>query len=542
MNKHTAELLERHFDIAFAAPDGFKKLRELILTLAMQGKLVPQDPNEQPASELLKEIEAEKQRLVKEGKIKKPKPLPPVTEEEEPYSLPQGWGWIRLGGLLDFEYGDNLPERKRTNSGEFPVYGSNGIVGSHSKAFVNTQCIVIGRKGSAGALNLCLADGCCVTDVAYYCIPPQQIDLTFCFRLLHTLKLDSLGKGIKPGLNRNEAYVLVIAVPPRKEQLRIVAKIDELMACCDELEKLRTAQKEARLTVHAAAIKQLLNIAEPDQHEHAQAFLAEHFGELYTVKENVAELRKAILQLAVMGKLVPQNPDDQPASELLRKINAVKRTLEEKEGLRTSAAPFVSQSEELYGKPEGWSYCRLGNIGKFIDYRGKTPTKVETGVPLITAKNVRFGYINREPKEYVTPEEYIRWMTRGFPRVGDILFTTEAPLGNVAIIDIEERFALAQRVICLQLHMPGIASWLKNFMMSDSFQERLLLEATGMTATGIKASKLKEMPVPIPPLEEQYRIVAKVDQVMALCDSLDQQIDAAATKQAELLGAVIAQV
>jgi type I restriction enzyme S subunit len=422
------------------------------------------------------------------------------------------------------------------------VYGSNGIVGSHSKAFVNTQCIVIGRKGSAGALNLCLADGCCVTDVAYYCIPPQQIDLTFCFRLLHTLKLDSLGKGIKPGLNRNEAYVLVIAVPPRKEQLRIVAKIDELMACCDELEKLRTAQKEARLTVHAAAIKQLLNIAEPDQHEHAQAFLAEHFGELYTVKENVAELRKAILQLAVMGKLVPQNPDDQPASELLRKINAVKRTLEEKEGLRTSAAPFVSQSEELYGKPEGWSYCRLGNIGKFIDYRGKTPTKVETGVPLITAKNVRFGYINREPKEYVTPEEYIRWMTRGFPRVGDILFTTEAPLGNVAIIDIEERFALAQRVICLQLHMPGIASWLKNFMMSDSFQERLLLEATGMTATGIKASKLKEMPVPIPPLEEQYRIVAKVDQVMALCDSLDQQIDAAATKQAELLGAVIAQV
>ena len=542
MNKHTAELLERHFDIAFAAPDGFKKLRELILTLAMQGKLVPQDPNEQPANELLQEIEAEKQRLVKEGKIKKPKPLPPVTEEEEPYSLPQGWGWIRLGGLLDFEYGDNLPERKRTNSGEFPVYGSNGIVGSHSKAFVNTQCIVIGRKGSAGALNLCLADGCCVTDVAYYCIPPQQIDLTFCFRLLHTLKLDSLGKGIKPGLNRNEAYVLVIAVPPRKEQLRIVAKIDELMACCDELEKLRTAQKEARLTVHAAAIKQLLNIAEPDQHEHAQAFLAEHFGELYTVKENVAELRKAILQLAVMGKLVPQNPDDQPASELLRKINAVKRTLEEKEGLRTSAAPFVSQSEELYGKPEGWSYCRLGNIGKFIDYRGKTPTKVETGVPLITAKNVRFGYINREPKEYVTPEEYIRWMTRGFPRVGDILFTTEAPLGNVAIIDIEERFALAQRVICLQLHMPGIASWLKNFMMSDSFQERLLLEATGMTATGIKASKLKEMPVPIPPLEEQYRIVAKVDQVMALCDSLDQQIDAAATKQAELLGAVIAQV
>src|SRR5690606_17864161 len=99
MNKHTAELLEQHFDTAFAAPDGIKKLRELILTLAMQGKLVPQDPSDQPASELLKEIEAEKQRLVKEGKIKKPKPLPPVSEEEKHYALPQGWEWVRLGNI-----------------------------------------------------------------------------------------------------------------------------------------------------------------------------------------------------------------------------------------------------------------------------------------------------------------------------------------------------------------------------------------------------------------------------------------------------------
>ncbi len=257
MNKHTAELLDRHFDTAFAAPDGIKKLRELILMLAMQGKLIPQDSNDQPASELLKEIETKKLRLVKEGKIKSPKPLPPVTKEEEPHSLPKGWEWIRLGGLLDFEYGDNLPERKRTNSGEFPVYGSNGVVGSHNKAFVNAQCIVIGRKGSAGALNLCLADGCCVTDVAYYCIPPKQTDLNFCFRLLHTLKLDSLGKGIKPGLNRNEAYTLIVALPPRKEQLRIVAKIDELMARCDEIEKMRTAAIIKQVQLLDAVVAQM---------------------------------------------------------------------------------------------------------------------------------------------------------------------------------------------------------------------------------------------------------------------------------------------
>lgn len=565
MNKHTAAMLERHFDTAFAAPDGIKKLRELILTLAMQGKLVPQDPSEQPASDLLQEIEAEKQRLVKEGKIKKPKPLLPVTEEEKPCSLPPGWRWVRLGNIsTKLTDGSHNPPRD-AGSG-IPMLSSQNVANeqidfNNPSRYVSQKDFDLENKRTAieaGDVLLTI-----VASLGRSAVVPEDAPKFVLQRSVAVVRTDIVpyflcklflspictdyydmhAKGTaQRGIYLGKLGEMPIPLPPLVEQHRIVAKIDELMARCDELEKLRTAQQGARLTVHAAAIKQLLTIAKPDQHQRAQAFLAEHFSELYTVKENVAELRKAILQLAVMGKLVPHNPDDQPASELLKKINAVKRTLEEKEGLRTSAAPFVSQSEEVYGKPEGWSYCRLGNIGKFIDYRGKTPTKVESGVPLITAKNVRFGYVNREPKEYVTSEEYIRWMTRGFPRVGDILFTTEAPLGNIAIIDIEEKFALAQRVICLQLHMPGIATWLKNFMMSDSFQERLLLEATGMTATGIKASKLKEMPVPIPPLEEQYRIVAKVDQLMALSDSLDQQINAATTKQAELLGAVIAQV
>jgi type I restriction enzyme S subunit len=164
----------------------------------------------------------------------------------------------------------------------------------------------------------------------------------------------------------------------------------------------------------------------------------------------------------------------------------------------------------------------LGNLARFIDYRGKTPKKVDSGIPLITAKNVRFGYINREPYEYLTESEYESWMTRGFPRVGDILFTTEAPLGNVAIIDIQERFALAQRVICLQLHKPEIACFLKFLIMSAIFQNQLLDNATGMTATGIKSSRLKEIPIPIPPLAEQRRIVAKIDELMARCDELEK--------------------
>lgn len=121
--------------------------------------------------------------------------------------------------------------------------------------------------------------------------------------------------------------------------------------------------------------------------------------------------------------------------------------------------------------------CRLGkNLARFIDYRGKTPSKVKSGIPLITAKNVRFGYISRiEPEEYVTAAEYKSWMTRGFPRVGDMLFTTEAPLGNIAVIDITEKFALAQRVICFHLHEQSIADYLKIAIMSRYVQQQLKL-------------------------------------------------------------------
>jgi type I restriction enzyme S subunit len=156
---------------------------------------------------------------------------------------------------------------------------------------------------------------------------------------------------------------LELPLPPISEQYRIVAKIDELMARCDELEKQRTAQRGARLTVHAAAIKQLLNIAEPDQHQRAQAFLAEHFGELYTVKENVVELRKAILQLAVMGKLVPQDPNDQPASELLQEIEAEKQRLVKQGKIKKPKfLPLVTEEEKPYALPRGWEWARLGSL------------------------------------------------------------------------------------------------------------------------------------------------------------------------------------
>jgi type I restriction enzyme, S subunit len=249
--------------------------------------------------------------------------------------------------------------------------------------------------------------------------------------------------------------------------------------------------------------------------------LEKHFDLAFSAPNGVQKLRELILTFAMQGKLVPQDPNDQPASELLKAIEQRKQRLIEEDGLRTTANAHIEEEEEYFGKPHGWEYCRLGNLARFIDYRGRTPKKVDSGIPLITAKNVRFGYINREPYEYITEDEYGSWMTRGFPKHGDLLFTTEAPLGNIAVIDIQEKFALAQRVICLQLHEPEIAVFLKWLIMSIPFQKQLLDNATGMTATGIKSSRFKEIPILLPPLAEQHRIVAKIDRLMAQCDELE---------------------
>src|ERR1035437_2892078 len=239
--------------------------------------------------------------------------------------------------------------------------------------------------------------------------------------------------------------------------------------------------------------------------------------------EGIVSLRELILELAVRGKLVPQDPYDEPASILLNNINKIKEKLTKEDRLKTFAKNGISSEEEYIGKPLGWEYCKLGNISKFIDYRGKTPEKTESGIRLITAKNVRFGYISFEPEEFISEDDYEKWMTRGFPRENDILFTTEAPLGNAAVIDIKEKFALAQRVICFQLHDPRISSFLRIAILSNSFQCLIIEKATGMTASGIKSAKLKEIPVPLPPLAEQYRIIAKVDELMAICDKLEEQ-------------------
>ncbi|EJG0997810.1 restriction endonuclease subunit S [Vibrio parahaemolyticus] len=183
----------------------------------------------------------------------------------------------------------------------------------------------------------------------------------------------------------------------------------------------------------------------------------------------------------------------------------------------------------------------LVELAKFIDYRGKTPKKTDSGVPLITAKNIKPGYISRTPEEFIAEDDYDGWMTRGFPKVGDILMTTEAPLGNVALIDIEEKFALAQRAICLQFTDERVKSeYACIYMRSMSFQEALLSNATGSTVKGIKASLLKKIVISYPEKEEQKEIVRLVDQYFAFADTIEAQVKKAQARVDNLTQSILA--
>lgn len=562
MNKPTAELLETHFDTAFAAPNGIQKLRELILTLAMQGKLVPQDPNDPPASEVLKEIEAEKKRLVKEGKIKTPKPLPPVTEEEKPYALPEGWVWVRFGDIAQHNSGKTLDKGRNAGKPRDYITTSNLYWGRFEldsvrqmlirddeldKCTAKKNDLLICEGGEAGRAAVWPFDSeVCFQNHIHRARFYRNIDQHFAYRFFEKLnatgEINQHRKGVGISNMSSKALAsIVFPLAPLTEQHRIVAKIDELMVRCDALEKLRTEREEKRLAVHAAAITQLLNIAKTDEHPRAQAFLAEHFGELYTVKKNVAELRKAILQLAVMGKLVPQDPNDPPASALLKEIEAEKKRLVKEGKIKTpKPLPPVAEEEKPYVLPEGWEWVRLGELG--TTQTGTTPPSKDRDnygdyIPFIGPGDIKNGMIDYSGEGL---SETGLSCARLIEKNSVLMVCIGGSIGKHAI-NVRD-LACNQQINTITPFHPFPVRFPYWAMATNLFQ-RIVLDSAGGSATPIiNKQKWSSIPIPIPPLSEQHRIVAKIDQLMVLCDNLDEQIVGTTVKQAELLNAVMAQV
>lgn len=570
MNNQTAQLLEQHFDTAFAAPDGMKKLRELILTLAMQGKLVTQNPNDPSARELLKEIEAEKRRLVKEGKIKLPKPVAEIKAAEVPYELPVGWEWVRLGGISEINGGFAFKSSKYTNDGIRVIRISD----FDEKGFKNDKIVrylfsddLRSFTLEPNSILMAMTGGTVGKSLLVKELPEPMVvnQRVATIRILHGVIFEYINSLIQTNLIQKVIHTaknstndnismgditgFYVPLPPLPEQHRIVAKIDQLMAHCDELEKLRTEREQKRLAIHTAALRQLLDAQEQDSSANAWQFLARHFSELYSVKENVAELRKAILQLAVMGKLVPQDPDDPPASELLIKIEAEKqRLIKGRKIKKLNPLPPIKPGEVLCELQQGWKWTRLGDILVFGPTNGFSPRAVEYATPVrsLTLSATTSGVFKEEHSKFIAndvPSDSDLWLSDG-----DILVQRGNTLEYVGVPAVyrgeSNRFIYPDLMMKIRIASEIDLNYAYYAMSSESSRDYLRSRASGTSSTMPKINQLtlRSLPIPLPPLPEQRRIAAKIAQLMALCDTLDQQIDATTGKQTELLNAVMAQV
>jgi type I restriction enzyme S subunit len=563
------ELLEQHFDTIFSTLEGIQKLRELILTLAMQGKLVPQDSNDLPASELLKNISIEKKRLVKEGKIKTPKPLSEITSEDMPFILPQGWQWVRLGTVGNIFNGNSInaseKESKYAGAKGLPYIATKDVgYGFDPIDYENGVCIPLDetkfRVAHEGAVLICAEGGsagkkCGLTDrdicfgnklfanELYGQVSSRFILYAYLSPVFRGAFAAAM-TGIIGGVSIAKFVEIPLPFPPLDEQYRIVAKIDQLMARCDTLENLRHCREEKRLSIHAAALSQLLDHTNNGSPDDAWAFITRHFNDLYTVKENIAELRKAILYLAVMGRLTKQRKEDRPVQELLEKIRSERTRLL----IRGGSSEQTNLKKLSYQIPESWALLPLDAILISGPTNGYSPRAVdyETKVRSLTLSATTSGVFKGEHSKFIAddiPMNSDLWL-----QDGDILVqrgNTIEYVGVPAIYKGEPHsYIYPDLMMKLRVSTELDNDYICFAMSAPPSRDFLRERASGTSGTMPKINQktLTSLPIPIPPFAEQQKIVKKVYGLMALCDQLERQIESVNIKTSELLAAVIAQV
>ena len=502
------------FKIFADAPGAVAKMRNLLIQFAVDGKLVSNDPHEKPVG------------LYLSG----PQP--------NNVGMPLNWRSGFVGDAFTFQYGDNLPAPKRTETGEYPVYGSNGIVGTHNTYLTKEPAIIIGRKGSAGALNIAISPSW-TTDVAYFVCPPKDLDLRFTFYLFSSLHLDQLIKGIKPGLNRKDAYTLPIALPPLAEQKRIVAKVDELMALCDRLEAEQKEREEKKAALTRASLACFAKTPN-------SANLNYLFHKSYDIAP--ANLRKTILTLAIQGKLVSQDPNDEPPDSLLANINTEKLSaINEKRIGQSEPLPPVNKDEVTYEIPPGWVFVRLADLvmefqtGPFGSSLHKSDYQIG-GTPVINPASLKDGKIVPIETMAINPDTLQRLQVFKLNE-GDIILARRGEMGRCAIVTkVEDGWLCGTG--CLLLRMPSevYAPYLSMLIGTPVVREYLLRASVGTTMQNLNQGILAKLPVGVPPLAEQRRIVAKVDQLMALVDELEVQLAASRATGEKLLTALVAEL
>ncbi|HCX03963.1 MAG TPA: hypothetical protein DHM42_05700 [Clostridiales bacterium] len=456
-----------------------QKLKDKILQLAIQGKLVEQDPSDEPASELLKKIEAEKKKLYKEGKIRKPKKIPTIKDGEKPFKIPESWEWVRLGEIISIKSGDFLPRKNMIDNGEFPVYGGNGINGYYNRYNIKEKQIIIGRVGYyCGNVHLTKKKSW-ITDNAFITyFDDKNIYKDFLVWLLRKTNLrQSNNATAQPVISGRKIYPIKVPMPPLNEQKRIVKKIDELFKLIDNLD----SDKEKLL-------------------------------------ETIEITRNKVLQDAIQGKLVDQDPNDEPVSELLIKIEAERKKLYKDGKIRKpKKLPPIKDEEKPFDIPESWEWVRLGKIIDLISGRDLPIAQCNNekeGIPYIMgASNINNGNLSIE-----------RWIEepKTIAEKRDIIITVKGTVGKIHYLDEFESVNLSRQVVGIKQIGYDYNYYLFNFL--KGYMNQLKKVSQGVIP-GISRDDILNVLYPLPPINEQKRIVGKLDNVFSLFDILENYFD-----------------
>lgn len=524
---------------------GVQKLRELILDLAISGKLVAQNINDESANELLKRFSKDKKKLISEGKIKKSKQLPNIREDEKLFELPNGWIFTRWENIT-YKIGDIDHKMPKSELSGYPFVSPRDFYGQmidfenakkissedfeylSKKIFPEKGDLIYPRYGTIGENVLVDTDekfvvsySCAIIKTAKKYINPRYQFFysisTFC--RLQAVAATNITTQPNVGIKSIQEYI--IPLPPLEEQQRIVAKVDELMQLCDQLEQHQNLSSEAHDQLVDTLLNVLMNSSDVEEFQQNWRRISENFDLLFTTEYSIDQLKQTILQLAVMGKLVKQDPNDEPASELLKQIAEEKaKLIKEGKIKKSKTLPEISDEEKPFDLPSGWIYTKIADLCRPIS-SGSTPSAdkfTQSGIPFLKVYNIRDQKIDFSYKEqFIDDEIHKGKLSRSRLYPNDVVMNIVGPpLGKIAIIpDDYPEWNCNQAIVFFGVLVPDISEYLYTYLCEGSFLNQIELIGTA-GQDNISVTKSQNIVIPLPPLNEQRRIVKKVNQLFSI--------------------------
>jgi len=553
-----AEQLLQHFERISEAPDAIPRLRRFILDLAVRGKLVEQDPRDEPAAELLKRIATEKARLVKAGKARKLE-VDPVTNEEISFPVPSNWVWTRLGSIGDWGSG-STPSRGNSElygggitwlkSGE--LNDNRALEGSEetvSKLAVEkgsfrinkTGDVLIAMYGATIGKVAILAESAVTNQAICGCTPFPGVfnQYLFFYLLSQRAQFHSASEGgAQPNISKVKIIWTTFPLPPLTEQHRIVAKVDELMNLCDQLDAAKAEGEKCRDSLVAASLQRLNQPVEEEEtfREHAR-FTFTNLPRISTRAAHIKQLRQTILGLAFRGKLVEQDPSDEPVEELLKRIAAEKAKMVKAGDIKTKKICEPSMAEATYLLPSTWKWVALESVFDYDAGIKTEPKKLDQNLWLLELEDVEKD--TGRLVERVRASERTSQSTKSEFKINDILYGKLRPYLNKVLLADEQGYSTTE-IVAIRPYIPLCSKYCVLALRRPDFLDYVTRLGQGTKMPRLRTEDAKVAPFPLPPLAEQQRIVAKVDELMAICDQLEAQITATEQDSRRFLESVLA--